>query len=191
MLGLHNSTSEEWIAAVNSNPASVLRDHAHCEKKAATMAISLLNRYPEKRDLVEKMAALAEEEMGHFRMVVDKMYQLGIDLTPDTGDSYARQLHEHIRKQEPHRLLDSLIVSSLIEARSCERFQLLSKSVNDTDLREFYRSLLESEARHRSVFLALARQYFDNKEVAVRLDQLEEIEARIVQNLPNEPVMHG
>jgi tRNA-(ms[2]io[6]A)-hydroxylase len=191
MLGLHNSTSEEWLAAVNRDPAAVLRDHAHCEKKAATMAISLLNRYPEKRELVEQMAALAEEEMGHFRMVIDKMYRLGIELAPDTGDSYARQLHEHIRKQEPHRLLDTLIVSSLIEARSCERFQLLSKSVDDADLREFYRSLLESEARHRSVFLALARQYFDKDIVANRLDELEEIEAAIIRNLPNHPVMHG
>jgi tRNA-(ms[2]io[6]A)-hydroxylase len=191
MLGLHNSTSEEWLAAVNRDPAAVLRDHAHCEKKAATMAISLLNRYPEKRELVEQMAALAEEEMGHFRMVIDKMYRLGIELTPDTGDSYARQLHEHIRKQEPHRLLDTLIVSSLIEARSCERFQLLSKSVDDADLREFYRSLLESEARHRSVFLALGRQYFDKDIVAKRLDELEEIEAAIIRTLPNEPVMHG
>jgi tRNA-(ms[2]io[6]A)-hydroxylase len=129
--------------------------------------------------------------MSHFRMVVEKMFQLGIDLTPDTGDSYARRLHEHIRKNEPNRLLDTLIVSSLIEARSCERFQLLSKSVDDADLREFYRSLLESEARHRSVFLSLARQYFDKEEVSRRLDQLEEIEARIVQNLSNEPVMHG
>ena len=191
MLGLQNSTSEEWIAAVNRDPASVLRDHAHCEKKAATMAISLLNRYPEKRELVEKMAALAEEEMGHFRMVIEKMYQLGIALTPDTGDSYAQQLHANIRKAEPHRLLDTLIVSSLIEARSCERFQLLSKSVDDTDLREFYRSLLESEARHRSVFLALTRMYFPKEEVAIRLDELEQIEANIVANLPNEPVMHG
>jgi len=191
MLGLHNSTSEEWLAAVNRDPAAVLRDHAHCEKKAATMAISLLNRYPEKRELVEEMAALAEEEMGHFRMVIDKMYRLGIELTQDTGDSYARQLHENIRKQEPHRLLDTLIVSSLIEARSCERFQLLSKSVDDADLRAFYRSLLESEARHRSVFLSLARKYFEKGEVAKRLDELEQIEANIVAHLPNEPVMHG
>src|SRR5438445_5436281 len=135
-------------------------------------------RYPEKRELVEAMAALAEEEMGHFRMVVEKMYALGIELKPDTGDSYARKLHEHIRKQEPERLLDTLIVSSLIEARSCERFQLLSKSVANEDLREFYRSLLESEARHRSVFLSLARQYFDKEKVASRLDELEESEAK-------------
>jgi tRNA-(ms[2]io[6]A)-hydroxylase len=191
MLGLQCATSEEWVQAVNRDPALVLRDHAHCEKKAATMAISLLNRYPEKSELVRAMADLAQEEMSHFRMVLDKMTERGIGLVADTGDHYARQLHDHIRKQEPYRLLDTLIVSSLIEARSCERFSLLSRSVEDEDLRLFYRSLLESEARHRTEFLALARTYFDKAEVAARLDELETLEATIVQNLQHEPVMHG
>lgn len=191
MLGLHNTTSFEWIAAANRDPSSVLRDHAHCEKKAATMAISLLNRYPEKTELVEKMAELAEEEMGHFRLVLKEMSARNIELTRDSGDKYAQQLHAHIRTQEPFRMLDSLIVSSLIEARSCERFQLLSKSVEDASLREFYRSLLESEARHRTTFLALARRYFDPTEVQKRLDELEAAEAAIVAGLQNEAVMHG
>jgi tRNA-(ms[2]io[6]A)-hydroxylase len=191
MLGLQNSTSEQWIESANRNPASVLCDHAHCEKKAATMAISLLNRYPEKSALVEQMAELAEEEMGHFRQVLREMTARGIALTRDTGDRYAQQLHQNIRTQEPFRLLDSLIVSSLIEARSCERFQLLSKSVDHESLRTFYRSLLESEARHRTVFLSLARLYFPHLEVTKRLDELEAAEASIVQALQNEPVIHG
>ena len=191
MLGLHCSTSEEWIAAVNLDPAMVLRDHAHCEKKAATMAISLLNRYPEKTQLVAAMAELAEEEMGHFRMVLAKMMERGVQLKPDTGDGYARALHEHIRRQEPYRLLDTLLVSSLIEARSCERFSLLSRSAGDADLRGFYRSLLESEARHRTEFLSLARTYFERCEVDARLDELEAAEAAIIQSLKHEPVMHG
>ncbi len=191
MLGLHNTTSEQWIEAANRDYASVLIDHAHCEKKAATMAISLLNRYPEKTDLVEQMAELAEEEMGHFRQVLKEMSVRGIGLTRDPGDRYAQQLHAHIRTQEPFRLLDSLIVSSLIEARSCERFQLLSRSVADEGLRSFYRSLLESEARHRTVFLSLARLYFPHDEVTKRLDELEAIEAGIVSELQHSPVMHG
>ncbi len=191
MLGLHNTTSEQWIEAANRDPASILVDHAHCEKKAATMAISLLNRYPEKSELVEQMAELAEEEMGHFRQVLREMTARGIALTRDSGDRYAQQLHANIRTQEPFRLLDSLIVSSLIEARSCERFQLLSKSVEDEGLRKFYRSLLESEARHRTVFLALARLYFPYTEVTKRLDELEDTEASIVQGLQHEPIMHG
>ena len=191
MLGLQCSTNDEWLRSVNNDPASILRDHAHCEKKAATMAISLLNRYPEKTELVRKMAALAQEEMSHFQSVIEKMFEREITLTSDTGDRYAKELHEHIRKQEPYRLLDTLIVSSLIEARSCERFQLLSQHVDDDDLRQFYRSLLESEARHRTVFLSLARRYFTNENVQQRLDELESIEASIVSSLPNDPVMHG
>jgi tRNA-(ms[2]io[6]A)-hydroxylase len=191
MLGLHNITSEQWIESANRDPASILCDHAHCEKKAATMAISLLNRYPEKSELVEQMAELAEEEMGHFRQVLREMTARGIALTRDSGDRYAQQLHANIRMQEPFRLLDSLIVSSLIEARSCERFQLLSKSVEDEGLRAFYRSLLESEARHRTVFLALARLYFPHAEVNKRLDELEAAEASIIASLQHEPVMHG
>jgi tRNA 2-(methylsulfanyl)-N6-isopentenyladenosine37 hydroxylase len=191
MLGLHTSTSDTWLTAASNDPASVLIDHAHCEKKAATMAISLLNRYPEKTELVERMAELAEEEMGHFRLVLSKMRERDISLNHDSGDKYAQQLHKHIRKQEPDRLLDMLIVCSLIEARSCERFKLLSESALDEDLRIFYRSLLESEARHRSVFLSLARLYFDNRVVTMRLDDLETIESNIVSNLHNQPLMHG
>jgi tRNA-(ms[2]io[6]A)-hydroxylase len=191
MLGLHNTTSEQWIEAANRDSASVLCDHAHCEKKAATMAISLLNRYPEKTELVEQMAELAEEEMGHFRLVLKEMSARGIALTRDPGDRYAQQLHTNIRAQEPFRLLDMLIVCSLIEARSCERFQLLSKSVEDQGLRVFYRSLLESEARHRMVFLSLARLYFPHAEVTKRLDELEVVEADIVSSLQHQPVMHG
>jgi tRNA-(ms[2]io[6]A)-hydroxylase len=191
MLGLQNATSEQWIEAANKDYASVLCDHAHCEKKAATMAISLLNRYPEKLELVEKMAELAEEEMGHFRLVLKEMSARGIGLTRDPGDSYAQQLHQNIRAQEPFRLLDMLIVCSLIEARSCERFQLLSKSVEDEGLRAFYRSLLESEARHRTVFLSLARLYFPHDSVSKRLDELEAAEAAIVSSLQSQPLMHG
>ena len=191
MLGLHIPTSNEWLNIAKNDPASVLIDHAHCEKKAAIMAISLLNRYPEKSELVERMAELAEEEMGHFRMVISKMRERGILLKHDTGDHYAQELHKNIRKGEPSRLLDALIVCSLIEARSCERFKLLSESALDSDLRTFYRSLLESEARHRSVFLSLARLYFENEIVAKRLDELEDIESGIVANLQNDPLMHG
>jgi tRNA-(ms[2]io[6]A)-hydroxylase len=191
MLGLHIPTNAAWIAAVNADPRAVLIDHAHCEKKAATMAISLLNRYAEKRELVEKMAELAEEELGHFRMVLAKIYERDIAFKSDPGDRYAQQLHELIRKQEPHRLLDTLIVCSLIEARSCERFQLLSKSVEDIDLQLFYRSLLESEARHRNTFLSLARLYFPSDTVKQRLDELEASEADIIKNLSGAPTMHG
>jgi tRNA-(ms[2]io[6]A)-hydroxylase len=191
MLGLRCETNKEWVERVSGNSAVLLCDHAHCEKKAATMAISLLNSYPDRKELVDEMSLLAIEEMSHFRMVLKKMSERDIGLTHDRGDSYAQTLHLHIRKQEPQKFLDKLIVASLIEARSCERFQLLSEHATDEDLREFYRSLLASEARHRNTFLRLARLYFVNDEVAARLEELEKFEADLVSSLSSEPMMHG
>lgn len=137
------------------------------------------------------MAELAQEEMGHFLLVIEKMEERDYDLARDFGDGYVQQLHGNIRKQEPYRLLDSLLVSSLVEARSCERFQLLSESCKDEDLRGFYRSLLESEARHRSEFLKLARLYFDRATVDARLKELSIAEADVVQSLKHVATMHG
>ncbi|MFI5264765.1 MAG: tRNA-(ms[2]io[6]A)-hydroxylase [Candidatus Kapaibacterium sp.] len=191
MLGLQCETNAEWTRRVAHKASLLLRDHAHCEKKAAIMAISLLNRYPERKELVEEMSELAIEEMSHFRMVLKKMDERGITLSYDLGDSYAQALHEKIRKPEPQKLLDKLIVSSLIEARSCERFSLLSENALDEDLREFYRSLMASEARHRNTFLKLARLYYPSNEVDERLKEFERFEAELVAGLTSEPVMHG
>jgi tRNA-(ms[2]io[6]A)-hydroxylase len=191
MLGLRCETNNEWIERVAGNTAMLLVDHAHCEKKAAMTAISLLNRYPERKELVEEMSELAIEEMSHFRMVLKRMDERDISLTYDIGDSYAQTLHEKIRKQEPQKFLDKLIVSSLIEARSCERFQLLSEHAEDQDLREFYKSLLASEARHRNTFFKLAKLYFPVKEVEERLEEFEKYEAELVFSLSSQPVMHG
>jgi tRNA-(ms[2]io[6]A)-hydroxylase len=191
MLGLQCESNTQWVERAVTNTALLLVDHAHCEKKAATMAISLLNNYPSRKELVEEMSELAIEEMSHFRMVLKKMDERGIALTFDSGDKYAQALHEQIRKQEPQKFLDRLIVASLIEARSCERFQLLSESVPDPDLRDFYRSLLASEARHRNTFLNLARMYFPATEVEQRLNEFETYEAEIVCTLSSQPVMHG
>lgn len=191
MLGLKAETNAEWLLRVKNDTVALLADHAHCEKKAASMAISLLSRYSERKELVNEMAELAIEEMSHFRMVLKKMEDRNIGLTRDPGDSYAQALHTQIRKSEPDRLLDTLIVSSLIEARSCERFKLLSETVADPDLRTFYFSLLASEARHRNTFLDLARLYFPADGVNKRLGELEDFEAKLVQSLPSMPMMHG
>jgi tRNA 2-(methylsulfanyl)-N6-isopentenyladenosine37 hydroxylase len=191
MLGLHCETNAAWIERVRTNASVLLADHAHCEKKAATMAISLLNRYPSRTALVEAMADLAIEEMSHFKMATRKLAERGLELERDPGDPYAQLLSEHIRKQEPDRFLDRLIVCSLIEARSCERFRLLSEHADDEDLRHFYASLLASEARHRNLFLKLARQYFPESVVEARLHHLQAAEATIVLSLPSEPTMHG
>lgn len=191
MLGLKCASSEEWIASVNRDPQAVLSDHAHCEKKAAAMAISYISKYSHKPELVRAMAELAQEEMSHFAMVLDKLDERGYSLTRDSGDEYVNHLRTSIRKNDPHRLLDLLIVSSLIEARSCERFSLLSEHCGDEDLKIFYRSLLESEAKHRSEFLRLARLYYERDLVDARLKELSEFEAEIVLSLQNAATMHG
>lgn len=191
MLGLQCETNKEWVDRVSDDPSKLLSDHAHCEKKAALMAISLLNRYPERSELVEEMSELAVEEMSHFRMVLKKMNERKLPLKYDQGDKYVQSLNAQIRKPEPQRFLDKLIVFSLIEARSCERFLLLSEKIIDLELREFYASLMASEARHRNTFLKLARLYFPANDVAVRLDEFERFEAKLVSSLPSETVMHG
>jgi tRNA 2-(methylsulfanyl)-N6-isopentenyladenosine37 hydroxylase len=191
MLGLTSATNAEWIAAVLADPARVLVDHAHCEKKAASMAISLINRYPERRELVEAMAQLAQEEMEHFASVTRKIYERGYTLKHDTGDKYVQALHALIRTNEPDRLIDTLLVSSIVEARSCERFQLLAQHIRDEDLRQFYSSLVESEAQHRTLFVRLARTYADRSTVDARLEVLNVLEGNIVESLRGEPVMHG
>ncbi len=191
MLGLGCETNKGWVERVAGNTSLLLCDHAHCEKKAALMAISLLNRYPECKELVDEMSEIAIEEMSHFRMVIKKMDERSISLSYDPGDSYAQELHSQINKQEPKKFLDKLIVASLIEARSCERFQLLTECAIDEDLREFYHSLLASEARHRNTFLSLARLYFKPEVVSKRLEEFEIFEAKLVSALPSELVMHG
>jgi tRNA-(ms[2]io[6]A)-hydroxylase len=191
MLGLTLPTSAEWLASVLNDPARVLIDHAHCEKKAATMAISLINRYPGRRELVEAMALLAQEEMEHFAQVTNKIYERGYELQRDTGDAYVQALHQLIGKQEPDRLVDTLLVSSIVEARSCERFKLLAESDVDEDLRSFYASLVESEAQHRTLFVRLARLYASRPTVDARLNELNALEGEIIYSLRGEAVMHG
>ncbi len=191
MLGLTSATNAEWVAAVLADPARVLVDHAHCEKKAATMAISLINRYPERRELVEAMALLAQEEMEHFASVTQKIYERGYKLKHDAGDKYVQALHTLIRTNEPDRLIDTLLVSSIVEARSCERFQLLAQHIAEEDLRQFYSSLVESEAQHRTLFVRLARTYADRRTVDARLEELNVLEGNIIESLRGEPAMHG
>jgi tRNA 2-(methylsulfanyl)-N6-isopentenyladenosine37 hydroxylase len=137
------------------------------------------------------MIALAKEELEHFEIVVAELRKRNIALTPERKSVYAKGLHKLIRENEPHRLLDSLIVGALIEARSCERFSLLSKSAVSEELRALYRSLLASEAGHYRMYTDLAREYFPSADVKQRIQELAAAEAGIVRGLKDEPVMHG
>ncbi|QQS36328.1 MAG: tRNA-(ms[2]io[6]A)-hydroxylase [Ignavibacteriales bacterium] len=191
MLCLKNSTNDEWIRTAISNIDAVIMDHAHCEKKAAGTGMSLLSSYPEYTEISLTMSDLIEEEIGHYRSVIQILNSKGITLGKDKGDPYVKELMTHLRTSEPGRMLDRLIVSGLIEARSCERLQLLGENIPDDELKEFYKDLAASEAGHYVTFIKLAKLYFDDKEVQVRLDELSTIEAKIVKRLPNHPSIHG
>ncbi len=150
-------TPQAWIEAAIQDIPTLLVDHANCEKKAASTALGLMYRYTDNYELLNKMSRLAREELRHFEQVIAIMKKRGIDYSHLTPSRYAGELHKHIRKQEPGRLVDTLIVGSIIEARSCERFYSLIPHLDD-ELAKFYESLLKSEARHFEDYLRLAEK---------------------------------
>ena len=167
----------------------VLVDHAHCEKKAAAQALSLVQAYPEHERLVRRLTGLAIEELRHFRAVYSRLRKRGLELGRDPGDPYARALRRNIRSGGPGRLTDRLLVAGLIESRSHERLALLADALGD-DLGDFYRSLAKAEAGHAVLFHDLAVRYEDEKGVRHRLGELAQREAEIVAGLPIEPRIH-
>jgi len=160
-------TPPAWIDAALQDIPTLLVDHANCEKKAASTALGLMYRYTDNFELLNKMSRLAREELRHFEQVIAIMKKRGIEYRHLTPSRYAGELHKHIRKQEPGRLVDTLIVSAIIEARSCERFYSLIPYL-DEDLAKFYESLLKSEARHFEDYLRLLPlSIAENKRVRV------------------------
>jgi len=191
MLCLACPTNPEWIPVATANPDLILLDHAHCEKKAAFFALTMINRYPSRTRLVKDLIGLAAEEIEHFSLVITELEKRGLTLTRDPGCDYAKMLHEHVSGNEPKRMLDFLITGAFIEARSCERFSLLAKHALTEDMRTLYRSLFESEAGHYRLYTDIAREYYPFDHVKERLQELSLIEAEIVKGLPNKPTMHG
>jgi tRNA-(ms[2]io[6]A)-hydroxylase len=191
VLCLKTSTRPTWLAAANADLASLLIDHAHCEKKAAATALGLINRYPERSELVTRMLAHAKEELEHFEIIHRILEQRGIIFTRDEGNRYAQELHVLVRKNDPERLIDLLLVAAIIEARSCERFAILAEHCVDEELRDVYKSLLASEAGHYTLFTDLARMYGGAEVARVRLGELAAAEGAIVENLNDRPTMHG
>ncbi|WP_031210977.1 tRNA-(ms[2]io[6]A)-hydroxylase [Marinobacter sp. EN3] len=150
-------TPQTWIDSALANQDLLLIDHAHCEKKAASTALSLMYRYVDNTELLNKMSRLAREELRHFEQVLAIMKKRGVTYTHLSPARYAAGLREAVRTEDPGRLVDVLIVGAIIEARSCERFAALAPSL-DEKLAEFYNSLLKSEARHYQDYLKLAEQ---------------------------------
>jgi len=193
MLGLKLPTDPRWVNIVEKNIDEILTDHAYCEQKAASTAISLIIGFPEYTELVEEMIALSREEMGHFKMVHDRILARGNSLGRDRKDDYVVQLVTFFPKggSRTTQLVHRLLYAALIEARSCERFRLLSEELTDPDLAEFYRKLMISEAGHYTMFLKFARHYGKREEVDLKWEQLLAYEAQIMKNLGTSGSIHG
>ncbi len=193
MLGLKLPTDPRWVNIVEKNIEEILTDHAFCEQKATSTAISLIVSFPEYTELVQEMTALVKEEMSHFKMVHDKIIERGWVLGRDRRDDYVIQLLKFFPKggSRTTQLVHRLLYAALIEARSCERFRLLSEELQDKELATFYRNLMVSEANHYTMFLGFARKYGNKKEVDTKWQQLLEYEAEIMSNLGNTETIHG
>ena len=193
MLGLKMSTDPRWVDIVEKNIEEILTDHAWCEQKAATNAISIIVKNPGKPDLVEELTAIAQEEMEHFGMVHQKIQDRGFELGAERKDEYVRDISKFIKRggSPQEQLVSNLLFSAMIEARSCERFRILSEEIQDEDLRVFYRELMESEANHYTVFLSLARKYGGREKVDRLWSEFLEFEAELMGKYGKNETMHG
>lgn len=193
MLGLRLPTDPRWVKLASGNLSKVLTDHAWCEQKAALNAISTIVRYPELTDLVEELTRISLEEMEHFGMVHTKLKERGFVLGPECKDFYVQDLATFIKKggSRQQQLVDRLLFAAMIEARSCERFKMLSETIDDEDLRLFYRELMVSEAGHYTTFIAFARKYGSTIDVDQRWQEFLDFEASLMEKYGKEETMHG
>jgi tRNA-(ms[2]io[6]A)-hydroxylase len=193
MLGLKLPTDPRWVNIVEKNIEDILTDHAYCEQKAASTAISLIVSFPEYTDLVKEMVLLVKEEIRHYKMDHDKILKNGLVLGRDRKDDKVVKLVTFFLKggSRTTQLVHRLLYAALIEARSCERFRLLSEELEDKELAEFYRNLMVSEANHYTMFLGFARQYGDRNEVDDKWQQLLDFEAQIMKELGKKQTIHG
>ncbi|NND16326.1 MAG: tRNA-(ms[2]io[6]A)-hydroxylase [Eudoraea sp.] len=193
MLGLKLPTDPRWVNIVEKNIDEILTDHAYCEQKAASTAISLIINFPEYPELVDEMIALSREEMGHFKMVHDRILKRGATLGRHRKDEYVIKLMKFFPKggDRQEQLIHRLLYAAMIEARSCERFRLLSEQLQDKDLASFYRKLMISEAGHYTMFLNFARKYGDREVVDTKWQDLLEYEAGIMKDLGGKEAIHG
>ena len=194
MLGLKLETDPRWVNIVETNIQEILTDHAYCEQKAATNALSIMISYPYHTDLVEEMVKLAKEELTHFEMVHQKIKDRGFSLGFERKDEYVGELYKFMRKGHKKEivLIDRLLFGAMIEARSCERFKLLSEQINDEDLKSFYRDLMISEATHYTLFIGFARKYGSQfEDIDKRWLEWLNFEAELIKNFSKKETIHG
>ncbi len=185
MLGLKLPTDPRWADLAGKSIEEILTDHAYCEQKAASTAISLIQTYPDFAGVVDSLIPIVTEEWGHFKMVVDHLKKRDLKLGRQRKDDYVNQLNQFVRNggSRAESLVEKLLFSALIEARSCERFRLLSKNIEEDELKVFYKNLMVSEAGHYRLFLDMACQLGGKDKVLSRWDEWLEYEAGIMQNL--------
>jgi tRNA 2-(methylsulfanyl)-N6-isopentenyladenosine37 hydroxylase len=185
MLGLRLPTDPRWVNLADMSLEEILTDHAYCEQKATSTCISLIQLYPDKQKLVDKLSPVVTEEWTHFRMVLEELRKRGLKLGQQRQDEYVLRLSSFLRKsgEMAGRMADKLLMSALIEARSCERFRLLSEGISDKGLREFYRKLMVSEASHYRMFLDLAEEYWDKDKVKARWQEWLDYEAGVLREM--------
>ncbi len=193
MLGLKLATDPRWARLAKENLEALLTDHAWCEQKAVTNAISLIVSNPQHSELVKALMVIAKEELEHFEMVHEKILERGWVMGAGQKDDYVNELYKFVRKGAPRdvALTDRLLFAAMIEARSCERFRMLSQVVDDEDLRKFYHELMVSEAGHYKTFIGFARQYGVKEEVDKRWQEFLDYEAGLMANYSSKESMHG
>ena len=192
MLRLACATDPAWgpLAAEHLIP-EIMLDHAHLEKRAAAAAVGLMFRYPDHPELMDPLSRLAREELAHFEEVFDHLKRRGVRFGRQRPSGYAEQLSKIVRRQEPDRLLDALLVAAFIEARSCERMRLLAENLDEPELEKLYRGLLAAEARHHGIYVDLARRVCGDEPVRQRLPEVAAHEAKVISALPAEPRLHS
>ncbi|TAK40755.1 MAG: tRNA-(ms[2]io[6]A)-hydroxylase [Saprospiraceae bacterium] len=185
MLGLKLPTDPRWVNLAEKDLGEILSDHAYCEQKAATSCISLIQQYPDKAEMVRKVAPIVTEEWGHFRQVLLEMEKRKLELGRQRKDDYVNELLKFENKGggREERFLEKLLICALIEARSCERFRLLSLHIAEDGLKEFYHKFMVSEAGHYRLFLNLAKFYFENEKVKLRWQEYLAYEKRVISSL--------
>jgi tRNA-(ms[2]io[6]A)-hydroxylase len=193
MLGLKLPTDPRWVNIVETDIAEILTDHAWCEQKAATNAITIIVRHPEFPDMVDELSKIVLEEMQHFIMVHDMIKSRGLVLGMERKDEYVNELMNYSNKggSRTQRLVDRLLFSALIEARSCERFKLLSEELKDEELKTFYRELMISEAGHYTTFIGFARKYAQGIDVDKKWEEFLKFEAEVISNYGKKQTIHG
>lgn len=193
MLGLKLPTDPRWVELVQTNISEILTDHAWCEQKAASNAISLVVSYPENTEMVDALLSISKEELTHFEMVHEKIKERGFVLGRERKDNYVNDLYQFMKKGQGRdmALIDRLLFAAMIEARSCERFKILSEQISDDDLKAFYRELMISEANHYSTFIGFARKYSNGIDVEKRWKEWLDYEASLMDKYGKKETMHG